>query len=233
MLWIKMWGFHLQHHVSFVQLQITVCKPNQACAAVCSACRGKTADGSPAFLAMPRDPMHDLAQPCLPAGAAAHASVLCCRPRQHACALLLHVEHEIDAISVSLLKHEIGMHPQPHSMRIKRAYPFVPREQPLQRMIRKVAVLQANGGPSNASYLDLLADVPGPSPTAANSSAGTQFGGQQSQFGGQQSAPQQGGQPGGQFGQASQFGGQSAGQYGAAPQPAGKQASGLCRQQSG
>lgn len=85
---------------------------------------------------------------------------------------------------------------------------------------------QANGAPSNASYLDLLADAPGPSATAFDSNDNNQFGGQQSQFGGQQAAPQQtgafGNQQGGQFGgqQGSQYG--HGGQFGAASQPAGQ-----------
>ncbi|KAA6422373.1 MAG: clathrin assembly factor [Trebouxia sp. A1-2] len=79
---------------------------------------------------------------------------------------------------------------------------------------------QANGGPSNASYTDLLAEVPA-APPVYESNGGTQFGGQQGgqqggQFGGQQGG-QFGGQQGGQFGgqQGGQFGGQQAGHYGA------------------
>ena len=94
--------------------------------------------------------------------------------------------------------------------------------------------VQANGGPSNASYTDLLAEVPA-APPVYESNGGTQFGGQQGgqqggQFGGQQGG-QFGGQQGGQFGgqQGGQFGGQQAGHYGAqqggfggSSQPAGK-----------
>lgn len=88
--------------------------------------------------------------------------------------------------------------------------------------------LQANGGPSNTSYTDLLAEVPAVAPPAYDGNGGNQFGGQQGghqggQFGGQQGGQQggqfggqQGGQQGGQYGmqQGGQYGGQQGGQYG-------------------
>lgn len=76
--------------------------------------------------------------------------------------------------------------------------------------------LQANGGPSNTSYTDLLAEVPAVAPPAYDSNGGNQFGGQQGGQQGGQFGGQQGGQQGGQYGmqQGGQYGGQQGGQYG-------------------